>query len=66
MLKAIFKKETPLQKENLQFEKQFSDLPLLKKIKKLTGDERKRFAINSLKNSLEVRYLNDEVCWKLM
>ncbi len=66
MLKAILKKKTPLQKENLQFEKQFSDLPLLKKIKKLTKDERKRFAINSLKNSLEVRYSNDEVCWKLM
>lgn len=66
MLNILFKKKTPLQKENLQFEKQFVNASLLKAIKKMARIERKQFAIACLSNALKVRYSNDEIYLKLM
>lgn len=65
-IKSFFKKETPLQEKNRQFENTFPNRELLKKVKNLSLKQKRSFIVGCLVNSLNTKYLDDEVCLKLI
>ncbi|APD06122.1 hypothetical protein UJ101_00583 [Flavobacteriaceae bacterium UJ101] len=65
-IKSFFKKKTPLEEENIRFEKTFPNKDLVRKIKMLSLKEKRLFIVQCLENCLHTQYLENEAYLKLM